>query len=440
MRLTWYLRGLFWIALYLVLTLAPLFALLIGPRPPGRGFWPDFSVALGYAGLAMMGFQFLLTARFQRLAAPYGIDIIYHFHRQISLVAFGLILAHPIILFVHNPVNLGLLNILQPNWAARMGVLSLLALFVVIVSSVWRLSLGIQYEPWRMMHGFFGSLAVALAMAHIIFVGYYAHTPWKTWLWVILPLTWIALLVYVRLYKPLRMLQRPYRVTGVIEEAGDAWTLVVEPVGHRGLRFWPGQFAWLTIWRSPFAIQEHPFSIASSAEKPERLCFTIKALGDFTETVKEVQPGDRVYLDGPFGAFTVERFSAPAYVFIAGGSGITPIMSMLRTLVDQGNRQPLLLIYANVTWDDVIFREQLPELEEKLNLRLVHVLEKPPDGWQGEQGFVTTEIIRRHTDQAWQDPEYFICGPDPMLDAVEAALHKLNVPLQKYHAERYNLV
>jgi predicted ferric reductase len=440
MRIRWYLRGVFWIAVYLVLTLAPLFALLIGPRPPGRGFWPDLSVALGYAGLAMMGFQFLLTARFRRLSAPYGIDIVYHFHRQISLVAFSLILAHPLILFVHNPVNLRLLNIFEPNWAARAGVFSLVALFVLIATSLWRLPLGIQYEPWRMMHGFFGSLAVALAMTHIIFVGYYAHTPWKTWLWVILPLTWIALLMYVRFYRPLRMLQRPYQVTGVIEEVGDAWTLVVEPVGHRGLSFWPGQFAWLTIWRSPFAIQEHPFSIASSAEKPERLCFTIKALGDFTETVKEAQPGDRVYLDGPFGAFTVERFSASAYVFIAGGSGITPIMSMLRTLADQGNRQSLLLIYANVTWDDVIFREELPELEDKLNLRLVHVLEKPPDDWEGERGFVTAEIIERHTEEAWQDPEYFICGPDPMLDAVESALETLHVPMQKYHAERYNLV
>jgi predicted ferric reductase len=440
MQLTWTLRGLFWITVYLVLTLSPLFALLIGARPPGRGFWVDVSVALGYAGLSMMGFQFLLTARFQRLAAPYGIDIVYHFHRQISQVAFLLILAHPLILFVNNPVNLRLLDIRQPNWAARMGVLALLALLIIIVTSLWRLPLGIQYEPWRLLHGLLGSLAVALAMGHIILVGYYSDTPWKTWLWVILPLTWIALLMYVRLYKPLQMLRRPYRVDEVIEELGNAWTLVLAPLGHRGMAFKPGQFAWLTIWNSPFAIQEHPFSFSSSAERAGQVCFTIKALGDFTATVKEARPGERVYLDGPYGQFSLDRFRAPQFVFIAGGSGVTPIMSMLRTLADRQDGRPLLFIYANVTWEDVIFREELPELEQKLNLRLVHVIEKPAADWQGESGFVSADIIRRHTPEDWRNPEYFICGPDPMLDAVENALDQLGVPLPKYHAERYNFV
>jgi predicted ferric reductase len=68
--------------------------LLIGPLPPGAGLWWDFSMALGFAAMAMMSMQFALTARFRRATAPFGIDIIYYFHRYVGVIAFGLLLAH----------------------------------------------------------------------------------------------------------------------------------------------------------------------------------------------------------------------------------------------------------------------------------------------------------------------------------------------------------
>jgi len=83
------LQGILWIFAYVILSTAPLFALLIGPRPPGREFWRELSVALGFAGLAMVTLQFVLTACFKVVKAPYGSDIVYYFHRQISLVAFA---------------------------------------------------------------------------------------------------------------------------------------------------------------------------------------------------------------------------------------------------------------------------------------------------------------------------------------------------------------
>ena len=91
--------------------LAPLFALLMGAHPPARDFWTEFSVALGYSGLAMMGLQFGLTARFRYVTEPWGEDVIYHFHRQISLMAVGLVVAHPLILFVVQPELLAPSNI-----------------------------------------------------------------------------------------------------------------------------------------------------------------------------------------------------------------------------------------------------------------------------------------------------------------------------------------
>ena len=108
-----------WIVLYLLFILAPLFALLAGTLPPTRDFWTVFSVAIGYSGLAMMGLQFGLTARFRHVTEPWGEDVIYHFHRQISLIAVGLVIAHPLILFVVRPELLALLNSIQAPWRAR---------------------------------------------------------------------------------------------------------------------------------------------------------------------------------------------------------------------------------------------------------------------------------------------------------------------------------
>lgn len=434
------LRGAFWITIYLLLVFAPLFVLLLGPRPQGRDFWTELSVALGFAGLAMMGFQFALTARFKRAAAPFGMDIVYHFHRQISLIALALILAHPLILFVVDPANLQRLNLITADWQARTGVLSVVALLALVVTSLWRQRLKLGYEPWRTIHGLLAAAAVLLAMAHVAIVGYYVATPWKRALWVGLPLFWIGLLVWVRLVVPWRMSRRPYMVERVVEEHGGAYTLELRPVGHRGLRFKPGQFAWLTLWNSPFALQEHPFSFASSAERGDRLAFTIKELGDFTATIKDAQAGKLAYLDGPYGAFSLDRVPAPGYVFLAGGIGITPILSMIRTAVSRGDTRPLLLIYANQRWDDVTFREELEALAQRPCLTVVHTLDEPPDGWQGETGFIDAELLRRHLPQPYTERAYFICGPDPMMDAVETALTEIGVPLEQIHSERYSFV
>ena len=184
--------GAFWVGIYLVLVLGPLFVLLIGPTPPGRNFWREFSVALGFVGLAMMGMQFLLTARFRRVTMPYGIDVVYRFHRQISLVAFGLVLAHPLILFVTSPETLTLLNPFNLSWLAVAGLLSLLLFALIIVLSIWRLRLQINYEPWRITHGLLATGAVALALWHVVSVGYYLSEPYKRGLWIVLGAAWVG--------------------------------------------------------------------------------------------------------------------------------------------------------------------------------------------------------------------------------------------------------
>ena len=208
-------------------------------------------------------------------------------------------------------------------------------------------------------------------------------------MWIGLPVFWIALLLYVRIIKPLFMLRRPYRVAEVRRERGDSWTLVMRPVGHPGFRFTPGQFGWLTVWGSPFKITAHPFSFSSSAAVTDgRVEMTIRNLGDFTSGIGNVPVGQRVYLDGPYGAFTIDRNPADMHVLIAGGIGITPMMSIIRTLADRGDKRPVILLYGNRDWEAVTFREELEALKQRLNLTIVHVLSQPPAGWTGEKGFI----------------------------------------------------
>ena len=216
--------------------------------------------------------------------------------------------------------------------------------------------------------------------------GFYLADPWKRALWIGLTIFWIALLLYVRIVKPLFMLRRPYRVSEVRKERGDTTTLVMQPDGHAGFRFTPGQFGWLTLWGSPFKITGHPFSFSSSAEVADgRVEMTIRNLGDFTSAIHEVPVGQRVYLDGPYGAFTIGN-PADMHVLIAGGVGITPMMSMIRTLADRGDKRPVILLYGSKDWESITFREELEALKARLDLTIVHVLSESAGRLDGRAG------------------------------------------------------
>lgn len=425
---------------YLALTMTPLLVLLAGPDIPGRGFWRELSVGLGFAGLSMMGLQFFLTGRFQGITSPYGIDVVYHFHRAISLVAFTFLLLHPAILLLSAPATVGLLNPLSaPGWMTG-GTIALFAFALIVVSSLYRLQLGLGYEQWRIIHGYTAVIGVTLALWHIIGVNYYLQGYVKRGLWIAIVFTWVMALLYVRLVKPLLMKRRPYTVAAVIKERCRSWTLVLRPEGHAGMEFKPGQFAWLTIGKSPFAIREHPFSFSSSAMHPEQLAFTIKELGDFTATIGSVTPGTRAYIDGPYGSFTPDRHTVTGYAFIAGGVGITPIMSILRTFADRHDRRPLLLFSVSRNLEEVTFREELELLQNQLNLKVVHVLTKPPPDWTGEHGYIDAGMIGRHLPEGRMAYEYFVCGPTPMQQGVRAALEQLGIPPEHVQSESFNFV
>ncbi len=434
--------GSFWVVLYTFLVITPLIILILGPKSPGRAPLQNLSVGLAFVGLAVMALQFALTARIKPLNEPFGSDMVYYFHRQIGIAAFLLIFAHPILLFFFYPGYISYLNIFTAPLRVKAGVLALIFLIGVVWLAEYRSKFKIPYGFWKILHGIVASLTVSLAILHIYLNGNYVNLPWKEQLWISYMIVWIILLVWTRIIYPIKLIRHPFQVVEVKPERANCTTLRMKPQKGKGFDFHPGQFAWITAWKTPYSDSEHPFSLASSAEHPEQIEMTIKALGKFTSSIKDIQPGQKVFVDGAYGSFSCDRYpETKALILISGGIGITPLMSTLRTLADRKDQRPLLLFYANRDWETVTFREEFDQLKSRLNLKVVHILEKPPEDWHGESGFISIEILNRHIDQTWKDlnPQIFVCGPTPMMNAVEKQLTQIGIPPTKVHSERFAL-
>ena len=437
-------QGAFLILAYLTVAIAPLVLAWSGMEP-GRGFLIDFSVALGFVGLSLMGLQFVVAARSRTVAAPFGMDVLMQYHRQIAYTSLLFILAHPALLFVADTRYLALLDVTSAPLRAKMAVISTVALLVMVALSVWRKGLRIGYELWQWTHAVLAFVVMAAALAHVLLVGYYVNEPLEVALWLWMTVVFFGLVLWVRVVRPLELRSKAWRIEDVIPERGNICTVVLKPSRLRankseGLRFEPGQFAWITIDGSPFAITRHPFSISSSAEKTGRVALSIKAAGDFTQDVGHLEPGATAYLDGPHGAFTIDRHDGPGFVLIGAGVGITPLMSILRTMADRRDLRPCYLFFGNREWEGVAFREEIEEIKGRLNLEVVHVLSRPPEGWEGEKGRIGAEVLARHLPERYRSLQYFICGPDPLMDAAEDALVHLGVPKRRVHSERFVMV
>jgi predicted ferric reductase len=438
-------RGIFWIFAYLGVVVAPLVFAAIGAREPDHGFWTNFSVALAFVGLAMMGLEFALVARYQSVAEPFGQDGLLQFHRQIGLVGLAFVLVHVAISTRWHAVPTS--AALRAPALVWFGVAAAAAVILLVITSVWRRRLRMSYEVWHVTHTVLAVVAVVGALAHVYLINVstdptldgYVSTLWKQLLWGFMSAAFIMLLVWARVIKPLAQRGRPWRLDRVGRERGQTTTLTLSPPPGTPFRFAPGQFAWFAFGSSPFSLTMHPFSFSSSAERGE-VEIGVRALGDFTSRIGELTPGTKVYVDGPHGVFSIDQDEGPGFCLIAGGVGITGLLSMLRTMADREDVRPAILIYANRDWEDVAFRDELERLRKRMNLTVVHVLERPPASWSGETGYVNGDILSRHLPNGYRRLQFFICGPAPMMDAAQNALLELGVPGERVHTERFNMV
>jgi predicted ferric reductase len=357
-----------------------------------------------------------------------------------GVLAAAAMVIHAVVLGIARPAYLGGLDPTRFELGPLAGIVSLLAVSALIVLTVLRKQIGLGYETWRLTHVILSVLALVAAQVHVSVTGLYAAVPGKHVALLSFSAACVALVVYLRLVMPARLRLRPYAVTEVRPEGGSTWTVALAPVGHAGLEFAPGQFAWLRLGCSPWSVVEHPFSFSSSAENRGRIDFAIKEQGDFTRAIGSTAIGTRAYVDGPHGSFSIDFHGSPAgFLFVAGGIGIAPIMSMIRTLSDRRDQREHVVVYACSSWERVSFRDQLEDLTRTMKLKLVIVLSNPPTGWAGASGFITKHHLEGVVFADGVPRAAFVCGPDAMMDSVEKSLLACGLTRRLIHMERFNL-
>ena len=220
-----------------------------------------------------------------------------------------------------------------------------------------------------------------------------------------------------------------YIITKLDKAPGDIYILQLKPKNSSQVfDFLPGQFCQMKNPGYKNPQETHLFSIASSPLSKEYLELCIKIYGFWTQNLSQKRVGETLYISGPLGKFTWSENIKNA-VFLAGGIGITPFMSMLRFILDQKLNPHITLLYGSRTRDTIAYQKELKNINKKLpNLKVIHILShlKPEDLWTGYRGFITKEILQKEVDVISQ-PVFFICGPPVFVDLMKKLLKELQI-------------
>jgi len=236
-------------------------------------------------------------------------------------------------------------------------------------------------------------------------------------------------------------------VKEVVNETADAISIYFEQPDSGTIQYKAGQF--FTLIANINGKQERrAYSLCTSPFVDQYPAVTVKRvegglmsnhLGD------NLKAGDVMEVLEPIGNFTTtfEANNERHIVLFGGGSGITPLMSIAKSALSQEPKSKVSLIYANRDTDSIIFKSALEKLESDHSdrFKVVHVLGEAPSEWEGFKGFLTQNIIKEALEMlpkmAEAQTEFFMCGPGPMMDIVEASLSILNIPKAQVHKESF---
>lgn len=235
---------------------------------------------------------------------------------------------------------------------------------------------------------------------------------------------------------------RPFRVVERKWEAEDTFTLVVEPEdGEQMFSFVAGQWMYLHLLNDDGSTWARAaFTIASAPEESDEGCeLGIKIYGEFTKRASGLQPGDRVGLQGPYGVFTLPADKSFLVMF-AGGIGVTPFRSMIRSLVLREGATDIVLFYSNRYVEGSVYGEELKRLSRDWpRFRLVMTLtgDDTPHKWDGEVGRVNMAMLEKYVPDL-QTAYCLACGPVPFMDAVKGMLNARGVDVKtRFRIERF---
>ncbi|MGF1532639.1 MAG: 2Fe-2S iron-sulfur cluster-binding protein [Bernardetiaceae bacterium] len=241
------------------------------------------------------------------------------------------------------------------------------------------------------------------------------------------------------------------KVKQVVRETKDAVTIHFKQPLFKKIKYKPGQFLTLMIPVNG-QVERRSYSICTAPQLDSTIGVTVKRVEGgkisnlLNDTIKE---GEKVEIMEPMGTFTAEpdKDTAKHYVLIGGGSGITPLMSILKSVLAFSPQSVVSLIYANRNEQSIIFKDALEKLKDQHPERLYirHILDEPfgpPPAPNWETGRLINPRLREIIDQELpqypaEHTEYYICGPTGLMDMAQEALEILDIDRKHVHRESF---
>lgn len=395
--------------------------------PEQMPFWRSLAIVTAWGGSGLLVANLVLMVREPHIARLLGgLESMYRWHHRSGMIAYLLLLCHPLALALNGWVEAPQLawQTLVPqaqSWPLWLGWIALILLMLGLATTF---AVRLPYRRWRAFH-FALSLGVLFALAHV-----YALLGGANTLLLLIVVTGVAL-GWRFIASDLGMASHPYRVTQVVHQAGDMIEALLTPCAS-AITVAPGQFV-LVAFGDGHAYhgcgEYHPFTV-SSIEADGALRVGIKALGACSQRLQHLEPEVLLRLQGPFGTFLSESLTGSPFVpqlWIAGGVGITPFMAALRA---HACNRPTTLIYLFRKEADAAFLDELTALATT-----APQFELLTDA--SDQGLPDFPELLGKIDQITAH-EVFICGPLPMVEAVLPLLREMGVAKESIHFERFD--
>ncbi len=384
---------------------------------------------------AIMMVQLALVARLPWLERRIGMDRLTAWHRWLGFGLFWTVLLHATF------VTLGFAALDQASplrtflslagqIPTLLGVTAATILVAVVATSTRYVRRRLQYETWQTIHLALYATVVLGLIHQSLEPNAFSASPWATAYWYTAwALVLIALIVGQVVLPFWRNVRHQFRVAKVVPEAQDAVSVYVTGRDLDRLPIHAGQFF---IWHFPGVgpwWRSNPYSL-SAAPDGHMLRLTAKAVGSGSAALRQVPVGSRVFVEGPYGAFTTMNRTRQATLLIAGGIGVTPIRSLLEELDG-----PVTVLYRAHSEADAVL---LPEIQALAAERggQVHLLTGRTHG--GPPPFAPENLVALVPDIAERD--VYVCGPPAMTSAVLRSLRELKIPGRQVHSERFALV
>ena len=231
--------------------------------------------------------------------------------------------------------------------------------------------------------------------------------------------------------------QKPYKLIEKIKETPDVYTFRFEAADNSRLNFDPGMFVMLTyIDKETKEKITRAFSIAS-APNSDTVDFYIHMVhGRLTSKLENAEVGDIYYMSGPYGQFKFSSNEDKKVLFIAGGTGIAPFMSMLNKIKNDSLGTDIVLLYSVRYSNEIIKKDELEKLEKEINLKTIVTVTRPQenDDWKGEKWHICQEMVEKCVGNIAGRTAY-ICGPLQFVKAMKDMLIGMNMPLEKIKAD-----